>query len=142
MSAFFGPIHLIRTLIADRVGQTVFSSPQWEILRFGPGDSLKLSAADVRRYRGHRPEPPLMEVRGLPWFVPVYRPDIMRCRARSRCGLVPNLVSAFRWADYDFDEILPAFIRMIPSMTIWPRRSLHGRRLCSVGFEKVSIHLD
>ena len=35
----------------------------------------------------------------------LHRPDIMRYRARSRYrGLMPNLVSALRWADYDFDR--------------------------------------
>ena len=90
VSAFFGPIHWdIRNLIADRSRPDSFLiATSQEILRFGPGDSLKLSAADVRRYRETiASEPPLMEV---------LRAALVRagCTARISCVTVHDLATA------------------------------------------------
>ena len=85
-------------------------------------------------------EPPLMEVlRAALVRAGLHRPDIMCYRARSRYrGLMPNLVSAFRWADYDFDRNFTNLIyQNDPINDHLTRAALHGRRLCSVGFEKL-----
>ena len=107
--AYFGPIQWdIRNMVADAAHPGSFLiATTAEVLRFGELESKSIPPEKFAEYRRRmNQEPSQIDVlhRALKQ-AGVFRPQLMRYRANARLrGLVPNVVAAFRWAQYDTDR--------------------------------------
>ncbi|MEE2755530.1 MAG: hypothetical protein VYA30_02660 [Myxococcota bacterium] len=107
--AYFGAIQWdVRTMIADRSrANSVLIATTAEVLRFGPKANRPIDGDDLIAYRRQiASEPDEIEVlhKALK-RAGLFRPQLVKYRKNSRLmGLLPDLVGALRWAQYDTDR--------------------------------------
>ncbi|MBV69922.1 MAG: hypothetical protein CMH52_01110 [Myxococcales bacterium] len=107
--AYFGAIQWdVRTMIADQSrANSLLIATTAEVLRFGPKASRPIDGDDLVAYRRQiASEPDQISVlhKALK-RAGLFRPQLVKYRKNSRLmGLLPDLVAAFRWADYDTDR--------------------------------------